>query len=67
MVSFHPTARKLHNGAFVPMVIVRNPKGQCVGSRVSIGREFTDKDAAKNFARNAAHKVAERLTFTRVA
>lgn len=67
MVTFHPTARKLRNGQFAAMVIVRNPKGQCEGSRVSAVRTFADKEEAKTFARIASHNVAERLGFCRVS
>lgn len=67
MVTFHPTASRLHNGSYRPMVMVRNPKGQMIGSRVASSKEFPTKEDARNYARNAAHNVAARLDFTRVA
>lgn len=67
MVTFHATASKLHNGQYRPMVMVRNPQGQMAGSRVAGSRAFSTKDEARNFARHAAHNVAQRLDFTRVA
>lgn len=66
MVTFHPTATRLHTGAFRPMVMVRNPKGQLIGSRVSTSRTFLTKEEARNFARQAAHNVAGRLEFAKV-
>jgi hypothetical protein len=67
MVTFHPSASKQHDGSFRPMVIGRNPKGQCVGSRVSRSITFPSKELARNFARLACHQVIARLDFTRVA
>lgn len=66
MVTFHPTATRTLTG-FRPMVMVRNPKGQCVGSRVASDRVYGDKEAARAYAVQAARNVAARLDFTRVA
>jgi hypothetical protein len=73
MVTFHPTTKRTHSPdgslGFLAMVMVRNPRGQCVGSKVSANRVFPDKEAAKNFARQAAYNVSARVgfEFTRVA
>ena len=67
MVTLHPSAMRLHDGSYRPAVIVRDPRGHCVGSRVSHVATFSDKEAARTFARNAAHKVAASLEFTRVS
>jgi hypothetical protein len=67
MITFHPSASKLHNGLWRPMVMVRGKGGRMIGSRVAIEREFADKEDARNYARNAAHRVAIELTYTKVA
>lgn len=66
MITFHASASRCHDG-FRPMVLIRNPKGQMIGSRTSKAYVFATKDEARNAARLAAHHVAERLAFTRVA
>ena len=63
MFTYHPTAKRTRNG-YVPMVIVRNPKGQCVGSKAG-KRTFPYADTAKMFARMAAETVT--LESVRVA
>jgi peptidoglycan/LPS O-acetylase OafA/YrhL len=63
LILFYPSAAKTYKG-FRPMVMVRNAKGQ---STVSSERVFADKETARNFARQAAHRVAQRLDYTRVA
>jgi len=57
MVTFHPTARPHKaSGRYAAMVIIRNPKGQCVGSRVS-ERTYPTKELAAAWARLAALRV----------
>lgn len=58
MVTFHPSAKRCHNG-YAAMVIVRNPKGQCVGCGCGV-EVFETKDAARDAARFMAHRVAAR-------
>lgn len=71
MVTFHPSASKVRqpDGSilFRPMVMVRNPAGQMIGSRVSSVDTYSTKDDARNQARLAAHSVAAKLQFCRVA
>jgi hypothetical protein len=66
MVTFHPSCAPVRSGGFKPAVIIRNDKGQCVGSRVSAAIVFPDKDAARNFAREKARVVASQFPFVRV-
>lgn len=64
MVTFHPTTRRSHNG-YLAVVMLRNARGQCVGSNVSAS-VFESEQAAKERALRAAHSVAGKLEFTRV-
>lgn len=56
MLTFHPTYKKTKDG-YRPMVIVRNTKGQCVGSRVAAGRTCANLYEARTAAWIACHRV----------
>lgn len=64
MITFHPTTRRSPSG-FLAVVMLRNAKGQCVGSK-SCAAVFANEQAAKARALRAAHNVAGKLEFTRV-
>lgn len=58
MLTFHPAARKTSQG-FIPMVCLRNPKGQMVGSKVAqTGNAFATADDATAHALIIALRVA---------
>lgn len=61
MFTFIPKAKRAQSG-YRAMIIVRNPKGQCVGSKVS-PRLYADADTAKAFARRAATVAAHAYSF----
>lgn len=49
MYTLHPTAKALANGRHVPMVNIRNSKGQMVGSRTG-DRSWLTAGLAKAYA-----------------
>lgn len=65
MLRYHPTFKATKEG-FIPMVTIRNAKGQMIGSKVPKGgaREFntyTSAAAAESAAYLTALRVADRL------
>lgn len=56
MVTFHPTSKKVAGG-YRPMVIIRNAKGQCIGSNVAGANTYTCDHPARMYALFAAHKA----------
>lgn len=67
MITFHPAARQLSNGSFIPMVTLRKDKGRMVGSKVSQnGNVFATAAEALEHAMAAAVRVAASLSFTQV-
>lgn len=64
MITIHATTKRFATG-FVPMIILRNAKGQCVGSRAPQGgyrefRTFTDEAACKAEAAAICARIAAR-------
>lgn len=62
MITVHATAKKFSDG-FVPMITLRNTKGQCVGCRTPEGgyrefRTFTNEHDATIEARLIAYRIA---------
>lgn len=62
MTTVHGTSKAFGAG-FIPMIILRNPKGQCVGSRAPQGgyrefRTFTSAEMAAQEARIIAARIA---------
>jgi hypothetical protein len=66
MTTFHPSAKRLHNGTFIATVMIRNAKGQCVGSVAMSAFPFANPHAARNRARLAAHVAANNLSTSNV-
>ncbi|MGY3589376.1 hypothetical protein [Bradyrhizobium sp. USDA 4350] len=65
MITVHATAKAFDDG-FVPMITLRNAKGQCVGSRTPQGgyrefRTFTNEHDATIEARLIALRIALRF------
>jgi hypothetical protein len=64
MITFHPAARKLSDGSFIPMVTLRAAKGRMVGSKVAqTGNAFTTASEALEHAISAATRAARSLSF----
>lgn len=61
MITFHPTATRLRDGTFRPMVMLRNSKGAMIGSKVARSETYPDKDMARTHARLAAHTACQRI------
>lgn len=61
MVTFHPMAKKVAGG-YRPMVVMRNAKGQCIGSKVAGARTYTGDHRARMHALFASHKAMHTLT-----
>lgn len=62
MITVHATAKSFADG-FVPMITLRNAKGQCVGSRTPQG----DYRAFRTFANEHDAQMEARLIACRVA
>jgi hypothetical protein len=66
MITFVPTVTKV-SGGFRPMIVARNAKGQCVGSKTATDKVFADKWDAKTYALNAALVASLRSDIIKVA
>lgn len=66
MTTMHATS-KAAKGGFYPMIIVRNTKGQCVGSKGDTSNLCADKLTAEIEARVAALRLSLSHAFLRVA
>jgi hypothetical protein len=62
MITVHATSKAFGSG-FIPMITLRNPKGQCVGSRAPQGayREFRTFNTAE-LAAQEAKAIAVRMS-----
>lgn len=61
MTSFHPSSSRTTSGLFRAMVQVRTHSGHMAGSKVS-SDTFETKEAARNWARHAAHNAVANLS-----
>jgi hypothetical protein len=59
-MTFHPTSKDVRNG-YIPMIIVRNEKGQCIGSATCKTRVFMSRPFAESVAHAAALVAAAKL------
>lgn len=66
MTTIHATAKKV-SGGFAPMVIVRNERGQVIGSRVCKARVLRSHFVAAFVARLASKIVAAKSVGVQVA
>ena len=66
MLTLHPTAKQTGTG-FRPMIIVRNARGQCIGSRTCRAAPISFKFYAETIAMIAAARVARRFPNLRAA
>lgn len=60
MTTFHPSTIKRTDGWHKAMVIMRNPAGQCIGSRTT-AHCFATAREAREYARDAAVRTVRRL------
>lgn len=67
MLTLHPTSKKTDSG-FLPMIVIRNARGQCIGSRTcKTAAPLSFKFYAETVAMIAADRVARRFPNLRVA
>lgn len=60
MIRYHASAKATRNGEFQAIVMVRNERGQMIGSKCS-PHTYADKATARNFARIAAFRAAANM------
>lgn len=60
MIRYHASAKSNRRGEFHAIVMVRNERGQMIGSKCS-PHAYPDKATARNYARIAAFRAAATL------
>lgn len=60
MIRFHPSTKATRSGEYQAIVMVRNARGQMIGSKCS-PHSYADKVTARNYARIAAFRVAANM------
>lgn len=60
MIRYHASAKANRSGEFHAIVMVRNERGQMIGSKCS-PHAYADKVTARNYARIAAFRAAANM------